>query len=153
MKVEDVDKGGFCKSLGVEFTLEGPERTEGTMPLGPEKWQPWGFVHGGATISFLESLASRASELRHDLQTEAAFGVDVHVRHRKPAKNGIMTGYAQFVKEEPSSNGIGRKQYWEVAALDEEGDVISSGTIMTKVVPKERLAQKDQERAAARSAQ
>lgn len=150
---EGYDIGNFCRVLGVEFTKYTPERVEGTMPMGSEKWQPWGFVHGGATIAFLESLASRASEYHFDPATEAAFGVDVHIRHRKPGKDGIMHGYAELDHEEMSSNGIGRKQFWNVAAMDEAGDIISSGVIMTKVVPKSRLAQKEAERAAARQAQ
>lgn len=150
MTEQDIYHSNFAASLGIGYTLLTPERVEGTMPLGSEKWQPWGFVHGGATLSFLETLASRASEFRHDPETEAAFGVDVHVRHKKPAKDGMMHGYAELDREEPSSNGIGRKQYWKVAAFDEVDDVISEGVIMTKVVPKERLAQKEKERAAAR---
>lgn len=147
---DNFDQGLFVKSMGIQFTRLTPERVEGTMPLGPEKWQPWGFVHGGATLSLLESLASRASEFYRDFDTEIAFGVDMHVRHLKPAKNGVMTGYAQLNREESSSNGIGRKQYWNVAAFDEEGDVISSGVVVTKVVPKAYLAEKDAQRAAAR---
>lgn len=152
MSDQEIYYSKYVNSLGIKYTSEDPNRVEGTMPLGPEKWQPWGFVHGGATLSFLESLASRASEFRRDPATEAAFGVDVHVRHKKPAKYGMMHGFAELEREEPSSNGIGRKQYWHVVAFDELDDVISEGTIMTKVVPLERLAQKEKERAAAREA-
>lgn len=141
-----IDKGGFAHMLEIDFTLEEKNRVEGKMPLGPTKWQPWGFVHGGCTISFLETLASRAAEMSVDMDVERPFGVDVHIRHKKPGKLGMMTGYAQLDHIE------GNKQFWEVVAFDDEGDVISDGIIMTKIVSLERLAQKDAERAAAKAA-
>ena len=143
------DIGTFSKAMGIEFTSESRGRVEGHMPIADWMRQPAGFLHGGATITLLESLASRASDLIADHDKEYSFGVDVHVRHRKPGESGMLHGYAELDHEEAGRHGT--KQFWNVAALDDAGDVVSSGVIMTKIVPKERLAEKQRERDAQRA--
>lgn len=142
--IEDI--GSFSRALGITFTREERGRVEGTMPIDAWKRQPAGFLHGGATISLLESLASRASDLMTDHDTEYSFGVDVHVRHRKPGERGLLHGAAELERQE------GGKQFWHVVARDDAGDVVSEGTVMTKIVPKGRLAEKQREREARRAA-
>ncbi|MGI6590567.1 MAG: PaaI family thioesterase [Eggerthellaceae bacterium] len=140
----DVTKG-LTGKLGIVFTKEEPECVEADMPLDPTLYQPFGFVHGGATISLLETVASRAAELSVDFSKERPFGIEVHVRHWKSAQKGVLHGRATLDHME------GPKQYWAVVATDDEGDVISQGTIVTKVVTLERLREKEAKRAAKRA--
>lgn len=144
MPVESV---GLNKLMNVEFIEETPDCVRADMPIVPELYQPWGFLHGGATIALLESVASRGAELRTDLEKERPFGIDVHVRHWKSGQSGALHGAAVFDRVE------GNKQFWNVEATDDEGDVISNGVIITKIVSFERLAQKERERAAAKESQ
>ena len=66
--------------------------------------------------------------------------VDVH------AQEGTLRGVADLDREEVSERTGAVKQYWNVAAYDDAGDVVSDGVIMTKIVSLARLAQKEQER-------
>lgn len=136
--------GGFNETLGVEFLLATPERVEARMPITPSITQPFGLVHGGATISLLESVASLGGMLRCELETQQPFGVDVHVRHRKSGREGFVRGVATFEREEPSQGRAGGvKQYWAVTAFDNADDVMSEGTIIVRVVERARLAARD----------
>lgn len=114
------------------------------MPIAPAILQPFGFVHGGATIALLESVASVGAEESVDLERERPFGIEVQVRHRKSGVSGMLRGVAVLDRTE------GRKQFWAVAAYDDEGDVVSDGEIVTKIVSLERLAEKEREREAAK---
>lgn len=136
-------------TLHIKATDVCETRVEAVMPITPDLYQPHGYLHGGATIALLETVASIGTEQNTDFDNERPFGIDVHVRHRKSGKNGVLRGVAELDRQEPSSAG-GVKQYWNVVAYDEDGDVVSDGVIMTKIVPLARLAQKEQERAAAR---
>ena len=107
-------------------------------------------MHGGATIALLESVASAGGEFACDLETEQPFGVEVNIRHKKSGKAGDLRGVATLAERVPSRRA-GYKLIWNVAAYDDEGDVISDGTIVVKVVPKTYLAQKAAEREAARA--
>ncbi|WP_241157226.1 PaaI family thioesterase [Adlercreutzia sp. ZJ242] len=140
----EMSGGGLIETLGVEFFAEGRSRVEARMPVTPAITQPFGFVHGGATIALLESVASRGSELRCDPEAEQPFGVEVHVRHRKSGREGHVRGVAEFDREEPSRGRAGGvKHFWNVTAYDDAGDVMSEGVVTCRVVPRAYVEQRD----------
>ena len=124
----------FSDELGIQVESADEGRVEAVMPITGKLLQPFGFVHGGATIALLETAASIGAELRADLDEERPFGVDVRVRHRKSGRAGMLRGVAELVREEPSRTA-GTKQFWSVAAFDDAGDVVSEGEVVTKIVP------------------
>jgi 1,4-dihydroxy-2-naphthoyl-CoA hydrolase len=132
---------GLLKTLGMKIVEENPICVRIDMPITDAVKQPFGFLHGGATISLLESTASRAAELNADLEIELPFGVDVHVRHRKSGTEGVVHGVAALDHEEDLGER-GRKQVWNVAAHDDAGDLLSEGVIITQVVPLAYLAKR-----------
>ena len=80
------------------------------------------------------------------VEAEQPFGVEVTIRHKKGGREGdVARGVAKLAERKPSSKA-GYKLYWDVAAYDGDGDVISDGVIVVKVVPKDYLAQKLAER-------
>lgn len=135
---------GFTGRLGVEFISATPRRIEARMPISERILQPFGFVHGGATIALLESVASRGAELLADLEKERPFGIEANILHRKSGKQGWVRGVAELDHCERN------KQFWNVAAYDDEGDVMSDGTFVTKIVSLERLAEIERQRAEAK---
>lgn len=138
---------GFYEVLGVETVFADKKRVEVTMPITPDLYQPFGFLHGGVTLALLETAASIGAELNTNFEEELPFGIDVSVRHRKSGKEGMLRAEAILDREEPSFGGV-MKQYWSVVAYDDAGDVVSDGIIMTKIVPLSRLAEKQAQRAA-----
>lgn len=72
------------------------------MPIVPEVFQPHGYLHGGATIALLETVASIGTEQNTDFDKERPFGIDVQVRHRKSGKEGTLRGVADLDREEVS---------------------------------------------------
>ena len=129
----------YTEDIGIEFTSVDPQLVEGAMRVGPRFHQPYGFVHGGVTLTLLESVASRGAEFYADLEVERPFGISIDVRHRKSAREGVLRGVAEFDRAEGFEN---RTQVWRIAAYDDAGDVVSEGTFKTKVVTLERLREK-----------
>lgn len=136
---------GLNHTLGVKFTKVEDGLVEAVMPITPAILQPFGFVHGGATIALLESVASAGGEFACDLETEQPFGVHVDIRHKKSGKSGSVRGVAKLTDRVPSTKA-GYKLMWDVTAYDDAGDVMSDGVIVVKVVPKDYLAKKEAER-------
>ena len=124
MEHEDTACGvdGLISLLGIRFIEATPERCEAVMPITDAVLQPFGFVHGGATLALLE--------------TERPFGTRVDVRHRKSGRAGSVRGVAELERVE------GVKQIWRVNAYDDEGDVMSTGTFETKIVTLAYLAER-----------
>lgn len=122
-----------------------PERVELMMPITPDLFQPYGLLHGGVTIALLETAASYGAEERTDFSREQPFGLETAIRHHKPGRAGSLRGVAEFEREESASFG-GRKQFWRVVATDDDGDIISEGVFVTKIVTLEHLANKERAR-------
>ena len=127
---------GLIDLLGIAVTVEEPGRVEAVMPITPQVKQPYGFVHGGATLALLETVASIGVGRMANLEVERPFGIHMDARHFKAGVSGSVRGVAELDRVE------GNKQFWRVTAYDDAGDVMTAGTFMTKIVSLERLAEK-----------
>lgn len=134
---------GLNEELGIVFTAESGTHIEARLPITPKLYQPFGFVHGGATIAFMESAVSRGTEINTNLETHLPFGVEIQVRHRKPGKEGTLYVAADLDRSEISERTGNIKQYWNVVVTDDAHEVVSEGTIMCKIVSKEYFARKN----------
>ena len=104
---------GLNHTLGVHFTKVEPGLVEAEMPITPALLQPFGFLHGGATIALLESVASAGGELACDLETEQPFGVEVTIRHKKSGREGdVARGVAKLAERKPSSKATSCTGTW-----------------------------------------
>lgn len=137
-KLRDV---GMKRKLGITLEEESTTHVRMKMPIVPSLAQPAGFVHGGATITLLETAASWASWYASDLDAELSFGSHIDVHHISAAREGYLHGDATLERVEQMGER-GRKEYWHVEAAGDDGRVVSTGTITTRVVPKEYYAAK-----------
>lgn len=124
---------GMAQTLGLRVLEESPTHVLMEMPVTDALVQPFGFLHGGATISLLESAASWAAALGADFATERAFGSHIDVHHLNSVTGGLVRGSATL----ESTRDLGErgfKQTWAVEAKDEQGRTVSCGTITTRTV-------------------
>ncbi len=127
---------GLNELLKIEFTTITPTHVEAQLPITDDVRQMHGFVHGGATLTLLESVASQGAEVCADHSRELPFGLNVNVTHHKSGVDGMLHGVATLNREEKSSKGY-RKQFWDVAAYNDAGDVLSDGSVLCLIVPKD----------------
>ena len=123
---------GLVEQLGITFEEATPDHVTGVMDVTEQHMQPFGYLHGGATISLLETVASKGAELGCR-PGEVPFGVDVHVAHRSSVQGGRVIGEASLAHEDSTSKGH-RRQYWDVIARKEDGTVVSVGEIVCLIV-------------------
>ena len=124
---------GMAKTLGLRVLEESPTHVLMEMPVTDALVQPFGFLHGGATISLLESAASWAAALGTDFATERAFGSHIDVHHLNSVTGGVVRGSATLESTQDLGER-GSKQTWAVEAKDEQGRTVSCGTITTRTV-------------------
>lgn len=124
---------GMAKTLGLRVLEESPTYVLMEMPVTDALVQPFGFLHGGATISLLESAASWAAALGTDFATERAFGSHIDVHHLNSVTGGLVRGSATLESTRDLGER-GSKQTWAVEAKDEQGRTVSCGTITTRTV-------------------
>ena len=84
--------GALNKKMGVELVEASAERIVATMPVEGNT-QPYGLLHGGASVVLAESLGSIGSAI-HAHPDRIAVGVDINATHHRSARSGKVTGVA-----------------------------------------------------------
>lgn len=130
------------ETLGIELEEVSGTCVKAVMQVAEKHLQGFRYLHGGVTIALLETVASYGAVTLSDPSRERAFGVECGIRHIKSCTGGTVRGLAELDRRE------GNKQFWNVRAVDDVGDVISEGVFVTKIVTLERLREIELERQA-----
>ena len=119
--------------LGIRITDIGDDYLRGTMPVDARTLQPYGLLHGGASVSLAETLGSAAAMLCVDPDKEVAVGLDINANHLRAATGGVVTGTARPIH-------IGRTtQVWEIRVEDEQQRLVCIARLTVAVVPRQAI--------------
>ena len=88
----EMNGGTLGERMGIEFLEASPERCVATMPVAGNT-QPYGLLHGGASVVLAETLGSVAAAL-HAGEGRIAVGLDINATHHRAARSGFVTGVA-----------------------------------------------------------
>ena len=120
---------GLASTLGIEFVEVTRERVVATMPVGPRTHQPFGLLHGGASVALAETVASVGAWLHIDQAREAAVGLEINANHLRGVREGTVTATA-------TPYHTGRSTHvWEVRIADEAGRLVCVSRCTVAVVP------------------
>lgn len=124
-------KGTLLEALGIELTEIGDDFLVGTMPVDERTKQPFGILHGGASVALAETLGSIAAGMVIDSKELIAVGLDINANHIRPVSSGKVQGIAKAIF-------IGRKtQVWEIKISDlATGKLSCISRITMAIVPK-----------------
>ena len=129
----DLDRLGensLAAQLGIAFTNAGADWLRARMPVDARTKQPWGRLHGGASVALAETVASVAAMLTLDPERSAAVGLEINANHIRPAGEG-------FVHAEARAENIGRTtQIWSFRVTDDADRLVSLGRITIAVIPR-----------------
>jgi len=118
-------------TLGIEITEATKERVVARMPVGPRVHQPFGVLHGGASLALAESVASTAAWMQVDQERERVMGIEINANHLRAKRDGVVTAVATPIH-------VGRRtQVWEVRITDEAGKLVCVSRCTIAVVPRE----------------
>ena len=111
-----VHEGTLMETLGIVITEIGDDYVKGTMPVDERTRQPYGILHGGASLGLAETLASTGAGLCIDNSKYKIVGQEINANHLRSATEGLVTGIASpvFVGQ--------RTQVWEVKIYKSETD-------------------------------
>jgi|TARA_B100000586_G_scaffold13209_1_gene9063 1,4-dihydroxy-2-naphthoyl-CoA hydrolase len=123
-------KGTMVEHLGIKVTELGEDYVVGTMPVDNRTKQPFGILHGGASVALAETLASYGGYLTIDPEKYYVVGVEINANHLKVAKNGIVTGKCSPIKRGRST------QVWQTEITDDVEDLTCVSRITLMVLDK-----------------
>jgi 1,4-dihydroxy-2-naphthoyl-CoA hydrolase len=128
-RINGWSKNTMMETLGIRVTAIGEDWLQGTMPVDHRTHQPYGLLHGGASVVLAETLGSTAAMLTLDPEKELAVGLDINANHIRGVRSGTVTGTARMLH-------LGRTtQVWEIRIENEEGALACISRITMAVVP------------------
>ena len=111
-------KNTLMEALGIEMVSVANHEVVATMPVDHRTHQPFGLLHGGASVALAETVASIGAFHLIDQETEACVGLEINANHIRGKKSGIVTAYATPVHHGKTT------MVWEVKIVDEENELI-----------------------------
>lgn len=121
--------------LGMEFEYVGPEKLIATMPVNENTIQPFGMLHGGASVALAESLASIGALLNIDDQKKMAVGLEINANHIRPVREGSGRVRATAI---PLHRGAGT-QIWEIRIHTSDGKLVCISRCTLVIVPLRKM--------------
>jgi 1,4-dihydroxy-2-naphthoyl-CoA hydrolase len=123
---------GLAGTLGIEILELTEGRVVGTMPVDDRTRQPFGLLHGGASLALAETLASLGAFTLIDRERFAAVGLEINGNHLRPKTDGTVRGTAIPVHAGRTT------QVWAIEIVDEQGRLVCVSRCTMAVVPRER---------------
>lgn len=118
--------------LGIEFLERGADWVKARMPVNARTHQPYGRLHGGASVAFAETVASMAGAMTVDRTTTGVVGMEINANHIRPVREG-------FVYATAKAESLGRtSQIWTIRIENEEGKLVCLSRITLAVIAVDR---------------
>ena len=120
-------KGTLMEALGIVFTELGDGYLRATMPVDARTRQPYGLLHGGASVALAETLGSSAGALLAG--GSAVVGLEINANHLRAVRQGTVTGTARPLH-------LGRStQVWDIRIEDQTGQPVCISRLTLAVLP------------------
>jgi 1,4-dihydroxy-2-naphthoyl-CoA hydrolase len=117
--------------LGIEFTEVGDDYLTARMPVDQRTVQPYGLLHGGASVLLAETLGSAAAHCCVDDVAALTVGIEINANHVRGVREGWVHGTGRPLH-------IGRTtQLWEIRIVDDAARLVCISRLTIGVVPRE----------------
>jgi 1,4-dihydroxy-2-naphthoyl-CoA hydrolase len=113
-----VQSRGLPHALGIEVLELTASRVVATMPVDERTRQPFGLLHGGASIALAETVASLGAAACIDVDRYMAVGQEINGNHLRAKRDGVVRATAVPVHAGRTS------QVWSIEIADEEGRLV-----------------------------
>ncbi|MEG3111469.1 MULTISPECIES: hotdog fold thioesterase [Pantoea] len=113
--------------VGIVFTVIGDDYLEATMPVDARTHQPFGLLHGGASVVLAESMGSIAGYMCVD-EGSSVVGVEVNASHHRAVSSGEVRGICR-----PLHLGS-RSQVWQIEIRNKRDQLCCSARLSVAVL-------------------
>jgi 1,4-dihydroxy-2-naphthoyl-CoA hydrolase len=128
-QMNEFSKNTLGENLGMLFTEVGEDYIKATMPVDQRTKQPFGLLHGGASVALAETLGSVASQYCIEKPGEYyGVGLEINANHLRSASSGLVTGIVKPVR-------IGNSVHvWNIEISDEKGRMVCISRITVSII-------------------
>ncbi|WP_455810930.1 hotdog fold thioesterase [Pseudomonas graminis] len=113
--------------IGIRFTQLAEDHIEAVMPVDQRTRQPFGLLHGGASVVLAETLGSMAGYLCTEGEQQVV-GLEINANHLRAAREGEVRGVCRSVH-------LGRRhQVWQIEIFDDNNRLCCTSRLTTAVI-------------------
>ena len=129
--LQETSSKTIVNHLGIEILEIGDDYLLGRMPVDARTHQPFGLLHGGASVVLAETLGSLASTMVLDIASgQMPVGIEINANHVRGVRSGWVYGRATPIN-------IGRTIHvWDIKITDEKDRLVCSSKLTTMVIKK-----------------
>ena len=129
-RINDSIQNTMTSTIGIEITDIGDDFICGKMPVDERTTQPFGLLHGGASVTLAETLGSIGGGIKVYSNNETVVGIEINANHLKSARDSWVYGKAAPIR-------IGKKiQVWNIEITNDSNDIICVSRLTLAVMPK-----------------
>ena len=125
--------GTLIENLGILFTEIGDDFVRATMPVDTRTVQPYGLLHGGASVALAETLGSMGAAMCVDAAEYQVVGQEINANHVRAARSGLVTGTARAV------HLGGRSHVWSIEIVNDAEKLVCISRITMAVIKRGAL--------------
>lgn len=122
-----MNEGTMMALLDIRFEAIGDDTLEASMPVDSRTRQPFGLLHGGASVVLAETLGSVAGYLCTEGE-QGVVGLEVNANHIRSVHSGRVRGVCKAL------HAGRRSQVWQIDIFDEEGRLCCTSRLTTAVI-------------------
>jgi 1,4-dihydroxy-2-naphthoyl-CoA hydrolase len=127
---EGIPRNTLDAHLGIELIEIGPDFLKARMPVDDRTKQPYGLLHGGASLVLAETLGSFGAAMVIDLDEYLCVGQEINANHLRSVRSGFVTGISKPIHIGSSS------QVWDIKIYDDSERIICVSRITVAVMKK-----------------
>jgi 1,4-dihydroxy-2-naphthoyl-CoA hydrolase len=128
--IVELGKGNMGEHLGIEFVELGPNYLKGRMPVDHRTRQPFGLLHGGASVTLAETLGSVASALVVNRDEYMCVGLEVNANHVRSVSQGFVVGTCTPIHIGASTH------VWDIRIHDQRDKLVCVSRLTVAVLKK-----------------
>ena len=132
-ELQRLNAANMAEHLDIRFTELGADYLRATMPVDERTRQPFGLLHGGASVTLAETLGSVASNCCVDSRRFYCVGQEINANHIRSARSGWVTGTVR-----PLHIG-GNTQVWEIHIVDEREKLVCVSRLTLAVIDRSKV--------------
>jgi len=128
--IPDWGKNTMSEHVGIRLTEVGGNFLKATMPVDKRTRQPYGLLHGGASLALAETLGSIGSALVIDSEQYNCVGLEINANHIRSTSEGLVTGIASPIH-------LGKSTHvWDIKIYDDKERLLCISRLTVAILQK-----------------
>lgn len=129
-QLNPLSRGTMGEHLGMEIIEVGEDYLKGRMPVDHRTRQPYGLLHGGASVALAETLGSVASAFVVDRRSYDCVGLEINANHVRGVRSGFVIGTARPLH-------LGKSTHvWDIRIHDEREKLVCISRLTVAIIKK-----------------